>query len=66
MTTAEKRAKARRMYARKRRPTLREIADEIDVSLGTAHRYVNPEADERYRVATRERKRIAKQEIGAE
>lgn len=62
MTATERRNRARRMYRRKDRPTIREIADELGVSVGTAHRYVNAEAAERYRLAARERKRREKQD----
>lgn len=57
MTAEERRAKARTMRRRKPRPTVREIADELGVSIGTAHRYINPKAAKRYQVASRERRR---------
>lgn len=57
MTTEEKRARARQLRRRKRPMSVREIAEELDVSPGTAHRWINPKAAERYRLATRERKR---------
>jgi DNA-directed RNA polymerase specialized sigma24 family protein len=57
MTVAERRTKARRMHRKGEGKTVREIAEALGVSVGTAHRYVNPEAAERYRIATRERKR---------
>lgn len=62
MTTDEKRARARQLRRRKRPLTVREIAEELGVSVGTAHRYVNPKAHERYRLAAREAKRRQKAE----
>jgi DNA-binding IclR family transcriptional regulator len=60
VTTQQKIRRARQLRRRKRPFTVREIAEELGVSPGTAHRYVNPKAAERYRIATRERKRREK------
>ncbi len=57
MSTEEKRARARQLRRRKNPMPIREIAKELGVSLGTAHRYVNPKADRRYRASEREYKR---------
>lgn len=62
MTPAERRRRARQMYRRKNRPTIREIAEELGVSVGTAHRDVNPEAAERYRRPARAARATAKRD----
>jgi len=53
----ERRRKAREMYDQEPRPTIREIAEALGVSIGTAHRDVNPGAAERYREGARNYKR---------
>lgn len=55
MTAAERRRVAE--YLRSRRLTPRQIAEELGVSVGTVHRDLNPEAAERYRIASREHRR---------
>jgi transposase len=57
VTTSQKRRRARQLRRHKPPKTVREIADELGVSIGTAHRYVNPKADRRYRASEREYKR---------
>lgn len=57
MTRAERQAKARRLHNGGRGLNVREIAERLDVSVGTAHRDINPDAEARYRLAERERKR---------
>lgn len=41
--------------------TLRQIADELGVSLGTVHRDLNPKAAKRYRAASAEQRRQKRQ-----
>lgn|GEM_PF-5589662 len=53
----ERRRKARQMRKRTPTPTIREIAEALGVSVGTAHRDVNPEAAERYAEQARNYKR---------
>lgn len=55
MTRAQRQAKARRLAASGL--NVREIAERLGVSVGTAHRDINPDAEARYRLAERERKR---------
>jgi transposase len=55
LTRAQRQAKARRLAAAGL--NVREIAERLEVSVGTAHRDVNPDAEARYRLAERERKR---------
>ena len=55
MTAQQRQARARHLHAQGLK--VREIAEALGVSPGTAHRDVNPEAAERYRIASRERKR---------
>jgi len=59
MTAAveERRRQAREMYDADPQPTIREIAEVLGVSVGTAHRDVNPGAAERYREGARNYKR---------
>lgn len=57
----ERRAEARRLQL-KEGLTVREIADRLGVSPGTAHRYLNPKAHARYRRKTAEWKRRQRRE----
>jgi transposase len=59
LSPAERRRKARQMRRRTPTPSIREIADELGVSVGTAHRDVNPEAAERYAEQARKYKQQA-------
>lgn len=59
MTREQRRAKAQRLHEDGK--TVREIADQLGVSVGTAHRDVNPDAEERYLLGERERKRRSRQ-----
>lgn len=58
----KRRRKARQLRARSPQPSIREIAEILDVSVGTAHRDVNPTAAERYRRAAREYKQRSRDE----
>jgi transposase len=61
MTTEQKRARARKLRGQEPPKTIREIADDLDVSINTAHRYVNPAAEERQLLRNRERRRRERQ-----
>ncbi|HSC21901.1 MAG TPA: hypothetical protein VLC07_09255 [Solirubrobacterales bacterium] len=58
----ERRRKARQMRRRTPTPSIREIAEALGVSVGTAHRDANPEAAERYAEQARNYKRRAERQ----
>lgn len=57
LSPTERRRKAREMREATPTPSIREIAEAFGVSVGTAHRDVNPEAARRYAERAREYKR---------
>lgn len=61
MTVDQKRARAKALRRQRPPKTIREIADDLGVSVNTAHRYVNPAAEKRQLRANRERRRREKQ-----
>jgi DeoR/GlpR family transcriptional regulator of sugar metabolism len=59
LSPTERRREAQRMREQKPKPSIRKIAEALGVSVGTAHRDVNPEAAERYAEQARKYKRRA-------
>ncbi len=54
MTPTERQRRAREMYARRPRPSMREIAEELGWSVGTIQRDLNPDSKRKANEACRE------------